>query len=136
MFNDISHEIVKKLADLAYEAQEGNESPLSVSAILKKVEESSKDLRKSIERHAMDEADMYNAKESIEKAGCKIELRSRTTPKYSDDSEYKRLSLLQSNRKDMLKKALSFDDELYDENGEVVPKVEVKQSRYLTFSIQ
>jgi len=136
MFNDISEEIVKNLADLAYEAQEGNQSALSVSAILKKVEDSAKDLRKSIESDAIDEADKYDSKEDIEKEGCKIALRSRTSPKYKEDSEYSRLSVLQSNRKDLLKKALSYDGELYDENGEIVPKVDIKQSRYLTFSIQ
>lgn len=136
MFTDISQEISKQLADLTYSAQEGNESALKVSAILNKVEKVSKDLRKSIESNAIDEADAYDKKESIELAGCKIEKQHRTTPKYSTDSEYKRLGLLQSNRKDMLKKALSFDGELYDENGEVIPKVEVKTSTFLKFSIQ
>lgn len=136
MFTDISQEIVKQLADLAYNAQEGNESALKVSAILKKVEASASDLRKSIESQAIDEADKYDKKEDIVLAGCKIETRSRTSPQYNEDSEYKRLGLLQKNRKDMLKKSIGFEDELYDDNGEIIPKVEVKTSTYLTFSIQ
>lgn len=136
MFTDISQEISKQLADLTYQAQEGNESALKISAILKKVESVASDLRKSIESHAIDEADTYDKKEEIVMAGCKIECRSRTSPQYNEDSEYKRLGLLQKNRKDMLKKAIGFDGELYDENGEIIPKVEVKTSTYLTFSIQ
>lgn len=136
MFNDYSEEVVKTLSDMAESVTEGSKDPLTVSAILKKIEDSAKELRREIEPHAISQAYKYADKDEIVKGGCKIELSSRRSIQYKEDSEYSRLEALKKNRADLLKQAIAHKGEFYDENGEIIPKVEVKETTFLKYKVQ
>ena len=134
MFKDYSEEVNKVLSDLTAEANEGNKAALEVSAILKKVEEIAKSLRKEIEVHAINEAYKYDKKEDVVKAGCKIELKSRTNYNYKVDHTYNEIKQSLKDREALMKQALK--SEIWDSNGEQVPAPELSETVYLTFKIQ
>lgn len=127
-----THNITDFLTMKANEASNGLSDSLDVYTMLHTIEKVTKELKSEIFGQVETDVNKYG-KETPERNGFRVKIGSRKSWSYTDN-ELERLKALQKNRQELMKKAYSIESKggvMTDENGEVIPPAEFKESQFV-----
>ena len=122
--NELSKSNISKLSEMLIEPFEsGEKTAIEMDMQLKFVEETVKQAREKINGFVTSS----NIEKGLEIEGCKVSRREGYAQlNYEDDKEYLRLKTLLAERKELLDSAFKSNHNIVTDEGEVIPKVSVK----------
>ncbi len=122
--NELSKSNISKLSEMLIEPFEsGEKTAIEMDMQLKFVEETVKQAREKINGFVT----QSNIDKGLEIEGCKVSRREGYAQlNYEDDKTYLQLKTLLAERKELLDSAFKSNHNIVTDEGEVIPKVSVK----------
>lgn len=121
---------IDELEQLAFDVEEGKLDPVKAYIKIYEIEKIASDIRKTLQGSVIEKT--TGTKEYVE-GGYKVTTMTRTNWTYKDD-EVERLKALLKNRQTLMQKAVHVN-QMYDDNGELVPPAEAKYSTYVKLEV-
>lgn len=121
---------IDELEQISFDVEEGKLDPVKAYIKIYELEKLAGEIRKAIQGQVIDKT--TGTKEYVE-GGYKVITQTRTNWSYKDD-EIERLKALLKNRQSLMQKATHVE-QMFDENGELVPPAEAKYTTYIKLEV-